>query len=193
MVALRVPAGLPGPAQDEIVGRIDLNHDLVKHPLATYYVRVEGDSMEPCIHAGELLVSDRMVETKAGDVVVARVGEEFTVKRLHIEEGGRISLAIIYCAGTLLPHRAECLRRRLSARNFIDRLRRQAYSYTHVTCATTLPPPFINPLNGARQCVFLERGRFMQGHEARVKTGARPPRKRCGDNHQADWRLPIRE
>jgi DNA polymerase V len=92
LFAFRVPAGFPSPAQDEIAGRIDLNRDLVKHPLATYYVRVEGDSMEPCIHAGELLVVDRMVETKDGDVVVARVGEEFVVKRLHIEEGGRIWL-----------------------------------------------------------------------------------------------------
>ena len=92
LVAFRVPAGFPSPAQDEIAGRIDLNRDLVKHPLATYYVRVEGDSMEPCIHSGELLVVDRMVETRGGDIVVARVGEEFVVKRLHTEEGGRIWL-----------------------------------------------------------------------------------------------------
>jgi DNA polymerase V len=92
LVAFRVPAGFPSPAQDDIAGRIDLNRDLVKHPLAAYYVRVEGDSMEPLIHTGELLVVDRMVETKDGDVVVARLGEEFLVKRLHTEEGGRIWL-----------------------------------------------------------------------------------------------------
>jgi hypothetical protein len=46
LVEWRVPAGFPGPAQDEIAGRIDLNRDLVKHPLATFYVRVEGDSQE---------------------------------------------------------------------------------------------------------------------------------------------------
>src|SRR5215211_3356491 len=92
LVAWRVPAGFPSPAQDEIAGRIDLNRDLVKHPLDTFYVRVEGDSMEPRIHSGELLVVDRMVETKDGDVVVARLGCEFTVKRLHTEEDGRIQL-----------------------------------------------------------------------------------------------------
>ena len=92
LVAFRVPAGFPSPAQDEIAGRIDLNRDLVKHPLATYYARVEGDSMEPCIRAGELLVVDRMVETKDGEVVGARVGEEFTVKRLHTEKDGSIWL-----------------------------------------------------------------------------------------------------
>lgn len=92
LMAFSVPAGFPSPAQDEIAGRIDLNRDLVKHPLATYYVRVEGDSMEPLIHAGELLVVDRMVETKDGDVVVARLGEEFVVKRLHTQEDGSIRL-----------------------------------------------------------------------------------------------------
>jgi len=98
LVACRVPAGFPSPAQDEIAGRIDLNRDLVKHPLATFYVRVEGDSMEPRIHDGELLVVDRMEETKDGDVVVARVGCEFMVKRLHTEEDGSI---------WLLPENAE--------------------------------------------------------------------------------------
>jgi DNA polymerase V len=92
LVACRVPAGFPSPAQDEIAGRIDLNRDLVKHPLATFYVRVEGDSMEPRIHDGELLVVDRMAETKDGDIVIARVGHEFMVKRLHTEEDGQIWL-----------------------------------------------------------------------------------------------------
>ncbi|MDQ3745462.1 MAG: S24 family peptidase [Acidobacteriota bacterium] len=92
LVACRVPAGFPSPAQDEIAGRIDLNRDLVKHPLATFYIRVEGDSMKPRIHDGELLVVDRMEETKDGDVVVARVGCEFMVKRLHTEADGGIWL-----------------------------------------------------------------------------------------------------
>ena len=92
LVECRIPAGFPSPAQNEIAGRIDLNRDLVRHPLATFYVRVEGDSMEPHIHDGELLVIDRMVETKDGDVVVARIGQEFTVKRLHRGEDGRVSL-----------------------------------------------------------------------------------------------------
>ena len=92
LVECRVSAGFPSPAQDEIAGRIDLNRDLVKHPLATFYVRVEGDSMEPRIHSGELLVVDRMVATKDGDIVVARLGQEFTVKRLHTEEDGSVWL-----------------------------------------------------------------------------------------------------
>lgn len=92
LVSCRVAAGFPSPAEDYVEGRIDLNRDLVKHPLATFYVRVEGDSMEPHIQAGELLVVDRMAETRDGDVVVARVGAEFMVKRLHTEDDGSISL-----------------------------------------------------------------------------------------------------
>jgi DNA polymerase V len=92
LVACYVPAGFPSPAQDEIAGRIDLNRDLAKHPLATFYVRVEGDSMEPRIHPGELLVVDRMAETKDGDVVIARLGCEFVVKKLHTKEDGSIWL-----------------------------------------------------------------------------------------------------
>jgi DNA polymerase V len=92
LFAWRVPAGFPAPGQDEMEGRIDLNRDLIKHPLATFYVRVEGDSMEPHIHAGALLVVDRMAETKDGDLVVARVGSEFMVKRLRIEADGNIWL-----------------------------------------------------------------------------------------------------
>ncbi len=88
----RVPAGFPSPAEDYVEGRIDLNRDLIKHPLATFYVRVEGDSMEPRIHAGSLLVVDRMVETKDDDIVVARVADELCVKRLRVGQGGRIVL-----------------------------------------------------------------------------------------------------
>ncbi len=56
--------GVPSPAADYVEGRIDLNRDLIKHPLATFYIRVAGDSMMPRIEPGELLVVDRMVETK---------------------------------------------------------------------------------------------------------------------------------
>lgn len=91
LVMFRVPAGFPSPAEDYVEGAIDLNRDLVKHPFYTFYIRVDGDSMEPRIHAGALLVVDRMVETKDDDIVVARIGTDFLVKRLHIE-GGRILL-----------------------------------------------------------------------------------------------------
>lgn len=52
LLSWRIPAGFPSPAEDYVEGRIDLNRDLIKHPLATFYIRVIGDSMEPSIAAG---------------------------------------------------------------------------------------------------------------------------------------------
>ncbi len=92
LIAWRVPAGFPSPAEDYVEGRIDLNRDLIKHPLATFYIRVSGDSMTPRIHPGALLIVDRMVETKDDDVVVARINDELCVKKLRIEKTGQIWL-----------------------------------------------------------------------------------------------------
>jgi DNA polymerase V len=92
LIMWRVPAGFPSPAEDYVEGRIDLNRDLIKHPLSTFYVRVAGDSMTPRIHPGALLLVDRMVETKDDDVVIARINDELCVKKLRIEEGGGIWL-----------------------------------------------------------------------------------------------------
>ena len=92
LILNRVPAGFPSPADDYIEGRIDLNRDLISHPLATFYIRVIGDSMEPLIQSGALIVVDRMLETKDGDIVIARIGAELCVKRLRIEEDGAVWL-----------------------------------------------------------------------------------------------------
>lgn len=91
LVACRVPAGFPSPAEDYVEGSIDLNRDLIKHPFYTFYIYVEGDSMEPVIPPGALLVVDRMAETKDDDIIIARIGDEFLLKRLSMG-GGRIIL-----------------------------------------------------------------------------------------------------
>ncbi len=88
----RISAGFPSPAEDYVEGRIDLNRDLIKHPLATFYIRVSGDSMSPAIHEGALLVVDRMMETNTEDIVVARLGAQLCVKRLRIEADGSLWL-----------------------------------------------------------------------------------------------------
>ena len=88
LIMWRVPAGFPSPAEDYVEGRIDLNRDLIKHPLSTFYIRVAGDSMTPRIQPGALLLVDRMVETKDDDVVIARINDDLCVKKLRIKEGG---------------------------------------------------------------------------------------------------------
>jgi len=71
-----------------IEGCIDLNRSLMKHPVATFYVRVEGDSMIGAgINPGDILVVDRAVTARHGDIIIARVEDELYVKRLHIEHG----------------------------------------------------------------------------------------------------------
>lgn len=92
LVSSYVPAGFPSPAADYIEGRIDLNKDLIKHPLATFYVRVIGDSMETLICSGDLLIVDRMPETNDKDVVIARLGNDLCVKRLRVFDDGAIWL-----------------------------------------------------------------------------------------------------
>lgn len=80
----RVPAGFPSPATDELEGLFDLNRLLVRHPDATYLVRVTGESMAGAeIHAGDLLAVDKHLEADHGHIVVAVVEGECTVKRLE--------------------------------------------------------------------------------------------------------------
>lgn len=93
LIMCRVQAGFPSPAEDYVEGRIDLNRDLIRHPLSTFYIRVSGDSMIGAgIMPGALLVVDRAVEAHDGHVVVARVDDELCVKRLSTGDDGRIYL-----------------------------------------------------------------------------------------------------
>ncbi|HBZ16979.1 translesion error-prone DNA polymerase V autoproteolytic subunit [Pantoea sp. NPDC088449] len=81
----RVPCGFPSPAQDYVEQRIDLNHFLVDHPSSTYFIRVSGDSMiEGGIAEGDLLVVDSSPKPRHGDIVVASLSGEFTVKQLML-------------------------------------------------------------------------------------------------------------
>jgi DNA polymerase V len=78
-----VSAGFPSPAEDEIEQALDLNELLVKHPAATFFVRVAGDSMiKAGIHQDDILVVDRSLEPANGKIVIACLNGELTVKRL---------------------------------------------------------------------------------------------------------------
>lgn len=84
----RLPAGFPSPADDYIEGKLDLNRHLIKHPAATFFVRVTGHSMTGAgIHSGDLLIVDRSIEPTDGHVVVAVLDGELTVKRLQRGQG----------------------------------------------------------------------------------------------------------
>ena len=83
-----VSAGFPSPAEDYIEGRLDLNRHLIKHPAATFFVRVAGDSMiNAGIHPGDILVVDRALEPQDSNVVIAVIDGELTVKRISQRHG----------------------------------------------------------------------------------------------------------
>jgi DNA polymerase V len=85
----RVQAGFPSPAEDFNCKRVDLTEQLVQHPMATFLLRVRGDSMrEAGIHDGCVLVVDKAIRPAHGHVVVAVLdGGDFTVKYLHKRAG----------------------------------------------------------------------------------------------------------
>lgn len=80
----RISAGFPSPAQNDVEDTLDLNELLIKHPSATFFLRVSGTSMiKAGIHDGDILVVDRSLEPVHGKVVIASVNGELTVKRLY--------------------------------------------------------------------------------------------------------------
>ena len=89
----RVSAGFPSPASDYVERDIDLNDWLISNKLATYIVRVEGDSMIGEIHPEDRLIVDRSLEPRHRDVVIACLDGEMLVKRLVIEDGRHFLVA----------------------------------------------------------------------------------------------------
>jgi DNA polymerase V len=80
----RVRAGFPSPAEDYIEDQLDFNELLVRHPAATFCIRVSGDSMTGAgIHSGDILVVDRALEPAQNSIVVAEVDGNLTVKRIQ--------------------------------------------------------------------------------------------------------------
>jgi len=82
----RVSAGFPSPAEDYVEKTIDLNDLCIQHPAATFFVRVQGDSMIGAgIYPGDVLVVDRSLRARHGDIIIASLETEMTVKQLHLK------------------------------------------------------------------------------------------------------------
>lgn len=83
----RVQAGFPSPADDHLEASLDLNQHLIKHPASTFFVRASGNSMVNAgINDNDILVVDRSLEPKHGDIIIAALNSELTVKRLHAKD-----------------------------------------------------------------------------------------------------------
>jgi DNA polymerase V len=84
----KVQAGFPSPADDYIEDVLDLNEYLIKHPAATFMVRATGESMTGAgIHPNNILIVDRSINATHGQIVIAAIDGELTVKRLYQKEG----------------------------------------------------------------------------------------------------------
>jgi len=90
--AVRVSAGFPSPAADYEDKRLDINEYLVRNPVSTFFFSVEGDSMQGAeIFDGDILVVDKSIRPRHGQIVIAFVDGQRLVKRLY-QRAGRVAL-----------------------------------------------------------------------------------------------------
>ena len=83
-----VQAGFPTPAEEGLLDTFSLDDYLIQNPEATFLLRVTGDSMiDEGIHPGDLVIVDRSVIAKHGDVVLAQIDGEWTLKFLEKKRG----------------------------------------------------------------------------------------------------------
>jgi len=81
-----ISAGFPSPADDYIEENIDLNEYLITNPFSTFFLRVKGDSMiDSGINDKDLIIVDKSLTPRPGNIVIAMIDGEFTVKRFSIK------------------------------------------------------------------------------------------------------------
>lgn len=78
-------SGFPSPAQDYEARTLDLNERLIKRPSSTFFMQIQGDSMERYgMYEGDLIVVDRSVDPRPGQILVVEVDGEVIVKRYEV-------------------------------------------------------------------------------------------------------------
>jgi len=103
-----VAAGFPSPATDYCERKLDLNELCIQKPAATYFVRAQGDSMiDAGIFPGDVLVIDRSIDASHGDIVIASVNGELTVKLLETKPQTRLVPMNNQHAPIVIPEGAE--------------------------------------------------------------------------------------
>jgi DNA polymerase V len=84
-LVMRPACGFPSPAEDFLQEALDLNELVIHNTVATFFAQAEGDSMVGFdIHHGDLLVVDRSIEAKDGDIALVLWDGGLTVKKLRI-------------------------------------------------------------------------------------------------------------
>lgn len=89
----KISAGFPSPAEGYLEKSLDLNDLMIENPPATFFVRVEGDSMIGAgIHPGDMLIVNRAKNPADGKIIIAVLDGELTVKRLRLLQNDTIQL-----------------------------------------------------------------------------------------------------
>jgi len=87
-----VEAGFPSPAEEELADTMSIDEYLIKNKEATFILKVSGDSMKDAgILPGDMVIAERGVTPKNGDIVIAEVDHEWTMKRFR-KNGNKIFL-----------------------------------------------------------------------------------------------------
>ncbi|MBU0605622.1 MAG: transcriptional repressor LexA [Candidatus Omnitrophica bacterium] len=104
-----IQAGFPSPAEEEAADLISIDEYLISNPQATYLLKVDGDSMiDAGIHPGDLVLVQRDLEARHGDIVVASVDREWTLKYFE-RDGGKVVLRAANSKYTLIKPSQELL------------------------------------------------------------------------------------
>ncbi|MFH1829787.1 MAG: transcriptional repressor LexA [Pseudomonadota bacterium] len=83
-----VQAGFPSPAEEELIDTLSLDEFLIDKPEASFLLKVSGDSMiDAGIHEGDLVIIERGLTPKSGDIVLACVDSEWTLKYYRKSKG----------------------------------------------------------------------------------------------------------
>lgn len=92
-----IHAGFPSPAQDYIELAIDLNTELIKNPASTFFGRVKGDCLKGAgVNEGDIVVIDKsLLPPKNGDMVVAFLDGEFTLKLIEKRKGEKDTIWLL--------------------------------------------------------------------------------------------------
>ncbi len=95
-----IHAGFPSPAADHSGERINLAKEMTPNPETTFYAHIEGDSMRDAgILDGDIVVVDRSLTPKNGDIIVAYIDGEYTIKEFKMDAGGQ--------KAWLIPHNPD--------------------------------------------------------------------------------------
>lgn len=87
-----VVAGYPSPAEEELLDTVTLDEYLIKNKEKTYMLRVQGDSMiDEGILPGDLVLVEWQKEAKSGEIVIAQVDGEWTMK-IYRKRGRKVTL-----------------------------------------------------------------------------------------------------